>query len=72
MNDGMFYIILSIPHNTVIDLNNVMFNYEAWKCNILQPKLGPLVIVFFLDKGSNLSCDDQFLRHRFFDGLVIF
>ena len=27
---------------------------------------------FFFDKGSNLSCDGQFLHHRFFDGLVIF
>ena len=24
LNDGIFYIILSIPHNTIIDMNNVM------------------------------------------------
>jgi hypothetical protein len=28
--------------------------------------------VLIFDKGSSLSCDGQFLHHRFFDGLVIF
>jgi hypothetical protein len=31
-----------------------------------------VVSVFLFYKGSSLSCDGQFLHHRFFDGLLIF
>ena len=28
MNDGLFYIILSVPHNIVMDLNNVLSGWD--------------------------------------------
>ena len=66
MNVGIFYKILSVPHNIVMDLNNVMHSFKA--CPFLTTPIystyitackSPLklliaTIIFFLPEGLQL------------------